>query len=173
MSIIAVPPKTLTADQKSKLTKKGYVVIEIDDPDKVRIIVAEQPIATNDLLMSALHLVSTYPIQHSSGPSLRLGPILQAFGASIRGVAGFPPVIDRLPGPIGHADTLYRHVLPATLLFRGRCFRSWRRGYNQLLRHYIPRQTRKMCPSWHNAYAVSPLLYSVLVWSWVLGFCLF
>lgn len=56
--IIAVPPKTLNADQKCKLTKKGYVVIEIEDPDKVRIVVAEQPIATNDLLMATLHALA-------------------------------------------------------------------------------------------------------------------
>lgn len=56
--IIAVPPKTLNADQKGKLAKKGYVVIEIDDPEKVKVINIESPIATNDMMMAMLHALA-------------------------------------------------------------------------------------------------------------------
>lgn len=58
--IIAVPPKTLSAKDKERLTKKGYVVIEIDDPDKVRVINTELPIEAHDYYMAALHAMATH-----------------------------------------------------------------------------------------------------------------
>lgn len=52
--IVAVPKGVLTAQSKSALTKKGYIVIECDDPDKIRVINPEQHMDTSDWFMSAL-----------------------------------------------------------------------------------------------------------------------
>lgn len=53
--IISVPKNTLTADQKRALTKKGHIVIECDDPEKVKVINTEVSIDTNEFFMSALY----------------------------------------------------------------------------------------------------------------------
>jgi hypothetical protein len=52
--IIAVKPNSVTPKDKEKLTKKGYVVIEMDDPDSIRIIEPEVPIEVYDYFMAAL-----------------------------------------------------------------------------------------------------------------------
>ena len=53
--ILCVPPNSLTSSQKGTLTKKGYIVIETDNPDKVRVIAPEKVVATDDYYMAALH----------------------------------------------------------------------------------------------------------------------
>lgn len=50
--IIAVTPGSLSSKDKEKLTKKGYVVIEMADPDSIRFI--EPDFETNDYYMAAL-----------------------------------------------------------------------------------------------------------------------
>lgn len=57
--IVAIPPKTLSNAQKAALAKKGYVVIEIDDPEKIRVISAEAPVQTNDYFMAGLKALAT------------------------------------------------------------------------------------------------------------------
>lgn len=52
--LIVVPKKLLTAPQLKKLESKGHVVIECDEPEKVKYINIETPIETNDFFMSAL-----------------------------------------------------------------------------------------------------------------------
>lgn len=56
--IVAVPPNTLTQPQKALLNKKGYVVIETAEPEKIKIITPDAPINANDYLMAALHALS-------------------------------------------------------------------------------------------------------------------
>lgn len=53
--IISVPKKVLTPGQKTQLVKKGYVVIECDEPEKIRVLNPETNIDTNDYLMAALY----------------------------------------------------------------------------------------------------------------------
>ncbi len=52
--IVAVPKQILSVKQKNLLTKKGYVVIECDEPEKIRIINPEVTIDTNAFMMAAL-----------------------------------------------------------------------------------------------------------------------
>ena len=52
--IVATPKNILSAKQKELLTKKGYVVIECDDPSKIRVITPETVMDANDLFLSAL-----------------------------------------------------------------------------------------------------------------------
>lgn len=64
--IIVVPKKTLTAEDKKNLLKKGYVVIECEKPESVRIISPETMIDKSDLFLSALSaIVSKHPISGS------------------------------------------------------------------------------------------------------------
>lgn len=64
--IVAVPKKVLTVQQKNLLTKKGYVVIECDDPEKIRIINPENNMDTSDWFLSALAaLRSSIPVGKS------------------------------------------------------------------------------------------------------------
>lgn len=53
--IVAAPPNTITAKQKELLNKKGYVVIECEDPDKIRVIIPQVPVEANDYYMAALY----------------------------------------------------------------------------------------------------------------------
>lgn len=63
MNIICVPPKSLTSAQKSTLTKKGCIIIETNEPEKIRVISAETTVDTNDFFMSALFaLTSRTPV---------------------------------------------------------------------------------------------------------------
>lgn len=57
--IICVPKQTLSAQQKAAITKKGYIVIECDDPEKIRVINAEQNMDTSDWFMAALYATTT------------------------------------------------------------------------------------------------------------------
>lgn len=56
--ILAVPPQTLTEDQRTLLIEKGYVIIETDDPSKVRVIDPESAAPMNEYFMSALEALS-------------------------------------------------------------------------------------------------------------------
>lgn len=57
--IVAVPKNTLTPQQKSAMTKRGMIVIECDDPDKIRVISPETSFEANDHVMSALYALTT------------------------------------------------------------------------------------------------------------------
>lgn len=61
--IIVTPTGTLTQKQKTALEKKGLLVVECDDPDKVRVINAEQHMDTSDWFMAALFAVKSDPYQ--------------------------------------------------------------------------------------------------------------
>lgn len=52
--IIIVEPKTLSAKDKEKLTKNGYLVIEHKIPSEVRIVTQANEIETHMLFMSAM-----------------------------------------------------------------------------------------------------------------------
>lgn len=54
-TIIAVKPGELNSKDKEKLTKKGFTVIEVNDPDSIRIIESEAPIEVHDYYMAALY----------------------------------------------------------------------------------------------------------------------
>lgn len=56
--IIAVKPNSLSSKDKEKLTKKGYIVIEMEDPDSLRIIEPEAPIEVHDYYMAALQALN-------------------------------------------------------------------------------------------------------------------
>lgn len=56
MNILCVPPKTLSAQQKGALSKRGIVIIETDNPEKIRLINPEvENIDSSDWFMAALH----------------------------------------------------------------------------------------------------------------------
>lgn len=57
-NIIVVPPNILTAQQKKTISAKGYLLIETDDPDKVRVISPTSSVEANDLTMAALHALA-------------------------------------------------------------------------------------------------------------------
>lgn len=57
--IIVVPRETLTPQQKGAITKKGLIIIECDDPDKVRILNPETTMDNSDWFMSALKSLTT------------------------------------------------------------------------------------------------------------------
>jgi RNA polymerase-interacting CarD/CdnL/TRCF family regulator len=57
--IIAVKPNSLSAKDKEKLTKIGYTVIEVEDPDSLRFIEPEAPIEVHDYYMAALNALNT------------------------------------------------------------------------------------------------------------------
>jgi hypothetical protein len=52
--IIVVPPKTIKAPDKAKMEKKGFIVIEVDDPTKVVILGETSVIQSNDLAFIAI-----------------------------------------------------------------------------------------------------------------------
>lgn len=56
--IIVVPNNTLTDSQKDKLAEKNYVVLECDDPDKIRVINPESLFEVNDFFMAALNALT-------------------------------------------------------------------------------------------------------------------
>ena len=56
--IIAVKPNSVSPKDKEKLTKKGYTVIEMEDPDSIRIIEPEAPIEVHDYYMAALSAIN-------------------------------------------------------------------------------------------------------------------
>lgn len=61
--ILCIPPNTLSSQQKSALSKKGNIIIETNEPDKIRVINPETSVETNDLFMAALFsLKSSTPI---------------------------------------------------------------------------------------------------------------
>lgn len=61
--IICIPPKTLSLPQKNKLEKKGVIIIECENPEKVKVINPEVTIDTNDYFLAALHaLTSSHPV---------------------------------------------------------------------------------------------------------------
>ena len=55
--IVSVPKNTLTDEQKLKLDEKGYVVIECDEPEKIRILNPEKTFDANDFFMAALEAI--------------------------------------------------------------------------------------------------------------------
>lgn len=57
--ILAVPKNILSNSKKAEIKKKGYVIIECDDPDKIRIINTEVVIDTNDYFIAALYGLTT------------------------------------------------------------------------------------------------------------------
>ena len=57
--IIAVTKNTLQLENKKALTKEGYIIIECDDPTKIRVINSEQNMDTNDWFMAALYACTT------------------------------------------------------------------------------------------------------------------
>ena len=56
--VIAVPKNTLSAANKAALSKKGYVVIECEEPEKIRVINPEVSFETSDWFMAALESIS-------------------------------------------------------------------------------------------------------------------
>jgi len=52
--ILVVPKKTLTALEKKNLLKNGYVVIECEKPESVRVLSPEVMVDKSDLFLSAL-----------------------------------------------------------------------------------------------------------------------
>lgn len=56
--IVVVPPQSLSPENKDKLVEKGYVIIETDDPERVRVINPETVIATSDTMMAMLHALN-------------------------------------------------------------------------------------------------------------------
>lgn len=52
--ILVVPKKSLTASDKKNLLKKGYVVVECDKPETVRVLSPETMVDKSDLFLSAL-----------------------------------------------------------------------------------------------------------------------
>ena len=56
--IIIIPHKT-TEENIKRLTMAGYVPIVTDQPDKIRLLLPENPINGGHLLMSALHAISS------------------------------------------------------------------------------------------------------------------
>jgi hypothetical protein len=56
--IIVVPKGTLSVQQKGAITKKGAMVIECDDPDKVRVINPETSIDNSDWFMASLYALT-------------------------------------------------------------------------------------------------------------------
>lgn len=55
--ILVVPKKTLTALEKKSLLKKGYVVIECEKPESVRVLSPEIVVDKSDLFLSALSAI--------------------------------------------------------------------------------------------------------------------
>lgn len=60
--VIVVPKGALTRQQKKELKLANYIIIDCIEPEKIKIINPEQPIETNDLMLSALSaLKSDHP----------------------------------------------------------------------------------------------------------------
>jgi len=59
MEILVTPVKALNISQKTKLERAGYIVIESDEPDKIKIVPRETNFETTDLLMAALFGLTT------------------------------------------------------------------------------------------------------------------
>lgn len=66
--ILVVPKNTITPAQKGLITKKGFILIECDEPEKVRIITPEVNVDANDYFMSTLKALTcgnpTYKQEH-------------------------------------------------------------------------------------------------------------
>lgn len=52
--IIIAPKNAVTPDVRKQIEKKGYILIETDEPEKVKMLAASNFTDTNDLLLSAL-----------------------------------------------------------------------------------------------------------------------
>ncbi len=66
MNIIVLPKNAITATKRKQIEKKGIVVIECDEPDKVKIISPEYVADRSDLFLSALTaLDTTFPASKS------------------------------------------------------------------------------------------------------------
>lgn len=66
--ILVVPKKSLTALEKKSLFKKGYVVIECEKPESVRLLSPETLVDKSDLFLSALSAIAN---PYSSSPDGR------------------------------------------------------------------------------------------------------
>lgn len=55
--ILVVPKKALTQAEKKELLKKGYVVIECEKPESVRVLSPETIVDKSDLFLSALEAI--------------------------------------------------------------------------------------------------------------------
>lgn len=55
--IICLPKNTLSKQQKAAITKRGHIVIECDEPEKVRVISPEYDV--NEFFMAALSACTT------------------------------------------------------------------------------------------------------------------
>lgn len=53
--IIVIEPDQISAKDKEKLTKNGYIVIEAKDPSKIVFLSEVEHVDTNTFLMSALY----------------------------------------------------------------------------------------------------------------------
>lgn len=56
--ILIVEPKQISSKDKAKLAKAEILVIEADNPDKVRMLNIDENIDANSYLMSALHAIA-------------------------------------------------------------------------------------------------------------------
>jgi hypothetical protein len=64
--ILVVPKKSLTQADKKNLLKKGYVVVECEKPESVRLLSPETMVDKSDLFLAALSAIrAAYPTNGS------------------------------------------------------------------------------------------------------------
>lgn len=56
--IVVVPKNTVTEEERLIMIEKGYVVLQVDNPEHVRIINPESPVDSNSMVMAALKALS-------------------------------------------------------------------------------------------------------------------
>ncbi len=59
--ILVCPPGTLTTEAKRELLKHGIIPVEAKDPEKVRLLRAQEIVGHGDLLWAALSAMQTPP----------------------------------------------------------------------------------------------------------------
>lgn len=70
--IIIVQPKSISAIDKQKLSKSGTIVIEHQDPDKVRVITPMEGAEVNDMCLSALEALAIHSCDTPSKNFVRM-----------------------------------------------------------------------------------------------------
>lgn len=56
--ILVIPPNLLTKSEKIGIKKKGYIIIETEEPEKIKVLNPETIIEPNDWLMAALRALN-------------------------------------------------------------------------------------------------------------------
>lgn len=92
--IVVVPKGCLRPTQIEDLNNKGYSVIECDEPEKVKIILPEPVVNTNDYFMSALKAISE---DNMSGPKEKF--VRELFGRLSKKERGSPSNGDTSSNP--------------------------------------------------------------------------